>query len=584
MEHRRFSVALFFTAGLLLAGCGGGGGGGAAVPSAAQVVPPLTNTPAPSSSVGPVGYLQSSGSTVNGNISAGTQQALVAIISGASAAQSFGTDTLTVSTSTDVQASLRTAQISRAVAPPRVNPVEAFPADDSELLRKVQSLPAGNGPRALVRTQSVLPATLAIGANADIWVQKGSLSGSRVNVQVPATLRAQTAHANIWIDSSLSLTPSELTQLQTDVENAYASDTQHFASPDYPSNAPALQPQYSTCAPGGASQGSGPAYIQEPADRRIDVMVVNSSNLGGLGGYFSGANMMTQATLNCLNGSGSTYESNEAPFIFVGWFASSGTDYVLQEDLVRSTAHELQHLINFVNHVITAPGASSPSFNGYEETYINEGLSMLAQDLAVQRMYGSRGVQFDVDDAMSRASVYLSAPSQYSLTAFSGIDPSSWGGNGSAQYNCGGGCYGSAYLFQRYLRDRFGGDSYTHAVETSGVVGGQNLQQVTGESEASLLGDFTLAMAANSLQLATGDHRFNFGTLNLTGTYADQFGASTVLNGVSALPYTGSGMSVSAPVGGVAFVRIGSVPAGGTPISVQTAASAFALQGGLAQK
>jgi hypothetical protein len=480
---------------------------------------------------------------------------------------------------------VRAAQGARSVPAPHVNSVEAFPADDGALLRRMQTLrTAGESARALVRTQSVLPATLTVGTTADVWVQKGSLSGSRVNEQVPAILAAQTAHANIWTDASLSLTQSDLSQVKTDVENAYASDTEHFAAPDYTSNAPGLQPQYTTCAQGGAHQGTGPAYIQEPADRRIDVMIVNSSNLGGLGGYFSGANLMTQATLNCLNGSGSTYESNEAPFIFVGWFPNSGMKYVLQEDLVRSTAHEFQHLINFVNHAILASGASSSSFNGYEDTYINEGLSMLAQDLAVQRMYGARGVQFDVDDAMSRANVYLSAPSQYSLTAFSGIDPASWGGNGNAQYNCGGGCYGSAYLFQRYLRDRFGGDAYTHAIETSGVIGGQNLQAVTGESESSLFGDFTLAMAADTLQVSTNDPRFEFGSLNLTGTYADQFGASTMLTGVNALPYSGNGMNVNAPLGGVAFVRIGSVPAGGTPISVTTAAQTFALQGGLAQK
>jgi len=491
---------------------------------------------------------------------------------------------LTVSTSTGAQGAVRTAAIARSVQAPRVDPVEAFPADDSALLRKLQMLQTPLArTRSLVRTRNALH-SMSIGSTADLWVQKGSLSGSRVNAQVPATLLAQSQHANIWVDSSLSLSQSELAQVQADFENAYASDTAHFASPDYGSNAPGMQPQYTTCAQGGAKQGTGAAYIQEPADHRIDVMIVNSSNLGGLGGYFSGANLMTQSTLNCLNGSNTTYESNEAPFIFVGWFADSGTNYVLQEDLVRSTAHEFQHLINFVNHSILAPGASSSSFNGYEETYINEGLSMLAQDLAVQRMYGAHGVQFDVDDAMSRATVYLSAPSQYSLTAFSGIDPSSWGGNGSAQYNCGGGCYGGAYLFERYLRDRFGGDEYTHEMETSGVVGDQNLQAATGESESSLIGDFTLAMAANTLQVNSPDSRFRFGSLNLTGTYADQFGQSTSLTGVSALPYSGTGMSVNAPLGGVAFVRISSVPAAGTPISVTTSTPSFALQGGLAQK
>lgn len=586
MVRTRFDVAALFLFTAALAGCGGGGGGLA--PAGAQILPPSLSTPVPSAAGGPVGYLQNSGALASsGTIIAGTHQALVAVMSGDSSPAPFAADTLAVSTSTSTQSAARTPQVSaRAAAPARVAPVEAFPADDHVLLSRLQTLRRSASGAAARRTQSVLPSTLAVGASASIWVQKGSLSGTRVNVRVPATLLAQSAHANIWIDDTLQLQQSQLSQIAADFENAYASDTAHFASPDYGSNAPGLQPRYSACAPGGGSQGTSAAYIQEPADRRIDVMVVNSQNLGGLGGYFSGANLMTQSALDCLNGSGTTYESNEAPFIFVGWFASNGAAYELQEDLVRSTAHEFQHLINFVNHAILAPGASSTSFNGNEVTYINEGLSMLAQDLAVSRMYGSQGVRFDVDDAVSRASVYLSAPSDYSLSAFSGVDPASWGGNGSVQYNCGGGCYGVAYLFQRYLRDRFGGDAYTHAMETSGLTGAANLQNATGESASSLFGDFALAMAANSLNVASNDARFAFGSLNLTGSYADQFGASKTLGGLYALPYSGSSVTVSAPLGGFAFVSMGSLPSTGIGVSISDRATSagFSLEGGLAQK
>lgn len=584
MGQRRFDVALFLLSAGLLAGCGGGGGG--AAPSAAQVLPPAVGTPQPSS--GPVAYLQSTGSlSTAGTIVAGTHQALIAVMSGSSQSTGFAGDTLTVAASAGSQTAARAAAaVRREVAPPRLNPIEAFPADDQALVRKVRTLAVSGAASPIRRAQSVLPANLSVGSSASIWVQKGSLGGSRVNVQVPATLVLQTPHTNIWIDGALQLTQSDITQIGADAENAYASDTAHFATADYSANAPGLQPQYTACAAGGSAQGTTAAYIQEPADHRIDVMVVNSSNLGGLGGYFSAANLMTQATLNCLNGSSTTYESNGAPFIFVGWFANSGTTYDLQEDLVRSTAHELQHLINFVNHAILAPGAASSSFNGNEEPYVNEGLSMLAQDLAVAAMYGSRGVQFDADDALSRASVYLAAPSNYSLSGFSGVDPVSWGGNGSAQYNCGGGCYGGAYLFQRYLRDRFGGDAYTHAMETSGFTGQNNLRSSTGENASSLFGDFALAMAAGSLHVASSDARFAFGSLNLTGAYADQFGASVALNGVFAMPYSGAPVTVNAPVGGFAFVSIGSVPANGASVTVsdKATASGFALEGGLAQK
>lgn len=510
---------------------------------------------------------------------------MVAIVSGATAPKSFANDSLTL-TSTTAQSSARSTAVARAVLrPARIAPVEAFAVDDRSLLATARTLAVSGQATPVRRPQSIFTSA-SVGTSAPVWVQKGSLGGSRVNVQVPATLVSQTPHVNIWVDSTLQFSPSQISQIGADAENAYASDTEHFAAPDYPSSAPGLQGRFNACSAGGSKSGTAPEYIQEPADHRIDVMVVNGPNLGGLGGYFSAANLMTQSTLNCLNGSGNQYESNQAPFIFVGWFPSSGTTYDLQEDLVRSTAHELQHLINFVNHAILPAGASSASFDGNEEPYINEGLSMLAQDLAVQRMYGAQGVQFDVDDAVSRANVYLSAPQNFSLSAFTGADPVSWGGNGSAQYNCGGGCYGAAYLFQRYLRDRFGGDAYTHAIETSGVIGSANLQNTTNENASSLFGDFALAMAANALGVSSADSRFAFGSLHLSGTYADQFGASTSLNGVFAQPYSGGSAGVSAPVGGFTFISVDSVPPGGANLLVSDNATTagFALEGGLVQK
>ena len=513
-------------------------------------------------------------------------------------ADTFSADTLTVATASTTQSIVRMQSAGRAVNSRQTSPVEAFVADDRALLGARASLATRSVLQPAVRTQSVVPSTPQVGSTASLWVQQGSLtSTTRTNVQVPSTLLAQSAHGNIWIDDSLiggaasspsfaaATLQSTVAQIAADFENAYASDVAHFASPDYSGTAPGLQPQYKACSASGASQGTTRGYITEPADRRINVLIVNGQNLGGMGGYFSAANFMTQASLNCLNSSSTAYESNEAPFIFVGWFQNNGATYELQEDLVRSTAHELQHLINFVNHAILASGASSPSYNGNETTFINEGLSMLAQDLAIETMYGTRGVHFDADDALSRANVYLSNPGNFSISGFGGIDPASWGGNATAQFNCGGGCYGGAYLFERYLRDRFGGDAYTHAMETAGAVGSQNLQNATGSSAGSLLDDFALAMAANTLGVAPGTSRFQFGSLDLTGTYADQFGGSKSLHGVYATPFSGSSISVQAPVGGFTFVAVPSVPSAGMPVQVTDGASVsgFGMAAGLAQ-
>jgi hypothetical protein len=532
--------------------------------------------------------MQSSGPlSSSGTLAQGTHQALVAVMSNAAqASNTFTADTLIVgASSTSQDAARASASVGRIAPRGHAAPVEAFPADDSALTARLHAFAANgvSGAPAQRTTQSTL-AGATVGTQASLWVQQGSLGGSRTNVKVPATLALQTAHGNIWIDNSIaSALSADLAQIGADFENAYASDTAHFAMPDYPSSAPGLQPQFSSCNSSGAKQGTTGAYIAEPADHRINVMIVSSQNLGGLGGYFSGANYMHQSALNCLGGG---YESNEAPFIFVGWFAGSGETYDLKEDLVRSTAHELQHLINFVNHAILAPGASSASFNGNEVSFINEGLSMLAQDFAVQRMYGAEGIQFDAADALARANAYLSNPGNFSVSGFSGVDSPAWGGNGaSAQYNCAGGCYGAAYLFERYLHDRFGGDAYTHAMETSGVIGEQNLQSVTGKSPGSLLDDFALAMAGNTLGITAADPRFNFGSLDLTQSYRDQFGGSTALGGVFATPASGASTAVKAPVGGFAYVAFPSVPAAGMPVQVtdQAAASGFGLTGGLAQ-
>jgi len=316
--------------------------------------------------------------------------------------------------------------------------------------------------------------------------------------------------------------------------------------------------------------------------------ILDTASLGsGVGGYFSSVNYTPQEIWNyfILNGGGGTVpKSNEAPFIYCGWFPGNGANYELQEDLVRGSAHELQHLINFVNHSILPAAASTYSFDGYEDPFINEGLSMLSQDLAVNALHPTQS--FDVADAMSHAQQYLSSPQNYSLSGFIGIDPSSWGGNGSTpKYNCGGGCYGSAYLFQRYLRDRFGGDPYTQGMETSQQTGFANLQvNARNEGAAALMGDFAVAIATNSQQISPPAATFNLGTFNTRATYTDQFGRNRVLTGVASaitLPVNGTA-SASPPFGGFEF--FGFAPNNGAPVSiVDGGTGTFALFGGLAQ-
>jgi hypothetical protein len=56
-----------------------------------------------------------------------------------------------------------------------------------------------------------------------------------------------------------------------------------------------------------------------------------------------------------------------------------------------------------------------------EDRWINEGLSMLAQDFAVHNLFPQ--VSLDVDDALEHTIVFLNNPENFSLTGFTGVDP-----------------------------------------------------------------------------------------------------------------------------------------------------------------
>ncbi|HEX5275349.1 MAG TPA: hypothetical protein VFW34_08735 [Candidatus Rubrimentiphilum sp.] len=465
-------------------------------------------------------------------------------------------------------------------------------------LRRLLPRPASSKP-AIRPLTSTIGTNPIVGATANIWVSKSAIgSSSATYLQVPSTLEFQSAHGNVWIDNTLlgsdpSFSGASLSttvaQIGADLENAVTSDTAHFASFDYANNAPGVGLQYEAYdSSGNDLHRSDNQYINEPTDKRINLEILNTASLGsGVGGYFSSINYTPQEIWNYFISHPTTGSptpmSNEAPFIYCGWFASNGANYELQEDLVRGTAHELQHLINFVNHSILPAAASTYSFSGAEDPFINEGLSMLSQDLAVNTLHPTQA--FDVADAMSHAQQYLSSPQNYSLSGFIGIDPSSWGGNGSTpKYNCGGGCYGSAYLFERYMRDRFGGDTYTKGMETSQQTGFANLQANGGNEPASaLMGDFAIAVATNSQQISPPNAQFNLGTFNTRATYTDQLGGSRTLTGVAAaitLSINGS-TSFTPPIGGFGF--FGLAPNNGSAVSIVDGTGTFSLFGGLAQ-
>jgi hypothetical protein len=447
------------------------------------------------------------------------------------------------------------------------------PADYAALTRGIRRV---SSPAASVRRTRSVGTT--VGSSYSFWTFTGAIgAGGSTYAQRPATLKAVTDHGYIWIDNTLTLlSNADITQIGADFENAYASDTAHFGTAAYTTSSPGMTSgSNAACDATGASLGAGtsvPNFIV-PTDNKIDVFVVDIVGLGsGVGGYFSSANYFYQTALNCLIGqagitAASVPRSNELPMFVVGYNRNIIRSFELAEDLVRGTSHELQHEINFVNHAIVNDGASS------EETWLNEGMSMLAQDFAVNRMFPT--VPIDVLDAAGRAHQYLQAPETYSLTAFTSVDPAN---PSSQQYNCSG-CYGEEYLFQRYLYDRFGGDAYLRKM-LGATTGYANLQQATGADPTQTIADFAVAIAASGTG-ATTDPRFGFTGINLRGSYTDQYGQGGYdYTGPATLPI--ASRSTAYPLGGFFYLEDHASALGKT-VSANDASGTFKLRAGVVQ-
>lgn len=429
-------------------------------------------------------------------------------------------------------------------------------------------------------TKKSLP---VVGTQQSFYISSGAIGTSGgAFVSVPFTLAATSNHTLIWLDNSLSSTVvGYANQIAAIAENAYLSDTAKYAPFDYTAASTGyINRGHSYCDATGAPTGtSGLIFIDPPAPGVVNVMVANGGSGGplgtGVGGYFTPLNYLSQNYANCYAGGQAANPSNQVPMIVVGWF-SNGTlandQYELQEDLVRSTAHELQHLVNFVNHVIINGQSNN------DPTWLNEGMSMLAQDLV-----SSGGL--DIDDALRHATLYLAHPQENSLTGFlrvaSGVTP-------TLTYNCSS-CYGGSYLFARYMYDRFGSSAFTQNMTTGSTFGSPSLVRLSNYSDfPSLLGDFATALAVSNTGVST-DPRYNFTGINLRQTYPSPHGGvSQVFTGPKLLPVAaGNGVSITGmPAGAFAYYTVTGLTGSGNAVKLTDttgATSKMALTGSIVQ-
>jgi hypothetical protein len=538
-------------------------------------------------------------SAFQGTIAAATQNAIVAILSTVDGSSSSAAAPPSESVTLSVAATGGTAALHRGVAPalaggehvwaatllragdardavqavlPALPLAEARPDDRYRASLAALAARARRSLAPLGGRSSALALARTPGAQGSFWVSRAAIgTGGGSYVAVPATLRGVSAHGNVWIDDTLTFDTAAVQQIGVDFETAYDSDSRHFGTPEYSSTSPGARLTAAPCdAAGNALPGAAPVpMLIPPAGGVHAVLIVNQSTLGaGLGGYYSAVNLLPQAVANCLDGHP---PSNETSMIVLGFAPGTDLNFTLKENFVRGTAHEFQHAVNFVQHYVLAQTAQQ------EETWINEGLSMLAQDFAVSQMFGG-APKIDVDDALGRAQQFLSLPEAVSLTDFSG---SAAAGNAFA-YNCSA-CYGDAYLFERYLYDRFGGDAFAHAVEGGGAIGASNLQAATGTALATLISDYGVALAVSGLNV-TSDPRYAFTAFDPYGTYTDQFGHTVTLLGPNVtLAAPGSNQHYTAFAGTFRYFATQPGASQGAAVTVTDAAGALQLTPALIQ-
>ena len=441
----------------------------------------------------------------------------------------------------------------------------ALPVDAPTGLGRATAHEILRGPRLSGRaTQTVRRPSAVVGDVKQFWAQNAAIGqGNGTYAQYPAKLVRVTPRWQIWIDTTLTSVINDSTAVNaigSAFDNAWGSDTTHFGSSDY-TNSPYWSQSAPYCNALGVQTGSGQAVI---TPQPLVAFIVGPNTLGaGVGGYFDEINFFPDAEVQCYASARTAgVHSNGAPMVVMGWNTAGGASYEEQEDIPRGAAHEFQHLINFVQHGIVANGSD-------EDAYINEGLSMLAQDLALPLMFPA--LSHDVDDALFHANEFLVAPEAYSLTGFSGSS------TGSPTYNCTG-CYGEAFVFQRYLYDHYGGDSYLHAVESGPVTGTAHVATVTGVDATTLLRDFGIALAANGKSTdARYAWSFPFGqdSTSQFGTSGHVVSTTTPVNTAS-----GGGTFAGPYDGGYIFVQ---VPAGGSTVTIAETTGLSRFLGGIAQ-
>ena len=385
-----------------------------------------------------------------------------------------------------------------------------------------------HGPQVQSRKQQAF----AVGQTRQFFVLTGNITGTggtsgncppspaTIPCQtISATLLAQSAHANVWLDNTVYGNAAEyakefpsgtsaFTTTANNFEQYFQIETSTFGPAYLASN-----PNFKQCTPSGGTPASyeTPPDLSGTVDPHINIVITNLLTSLGEGGYFFSGDLIAQQSLNC--GGSSIAPSNELPMFYIGsdyYPQQTGSTapiynptFWLNSDMPRSISHEFQHYLHNLNKYLKP--TSLGQLGVFDDVWIDEGCSMLAEDIA------ANGIAIDTP---RYSFSYLSNPDEYSLTSFTAYnpDPLSTSQNPPyAYFHNTAGNYGASYLFLRYVYDRFGPGALQtlYGSLTSGV--GPIVAAAGGESFTPLYREWAIAVASqNSGTNTNGDRRYQF--------------------------------------------------------------------------
>lgn len=343
-----------------------------------------------------------------------------------------------------------------------------------------------------------------------------SLSSTRNYVEVNGSVECVGSNVIFYVDSEVTqemLSDADILQLCNSFDPVVAREQSLFGAPS-------------------DVDGNGKVVV---------LFTPQVNRLGGLGGGIITGFFLA----NDLFASGSSNPaSNFMEILYVmvpdpqGRFGTTISRSFAMSNLLPSVLpHELQHAINYNQHVFVYGGRS-------ENSCLNEGLSHLAEDLMGQGQ-----------ENPSRYGIYLQSPQSYSVVSCS---------------SAGLGNRGGSYLFLRYLYEQAeDGNAFARNLIQSAKTGIENVEAAFKgrQTDFDQFGEFFLRWSV-AITGITQDSKFSFKARERDSTTGQWKGAcvvcsaddgrSTRLNGVSRTVYHGQQNTSTVPAA-VRFFKIANI-------------------------